>query len=158
MDGLWQAVDFNQLLDAGLFKVFPALKFKPHLLHQRAIQLRRGYFEYETHDLPPRIIEMHRKLARCFGEAWEGTILVALLASRKRDLSIESISGLLVELGPIQLPSLALPSNSACSAVHHAWLGVPEATHFMQVLRLLNDLQAQSGKTGDGDYDSAIDV
>ena len=138
--GIWKAVNIDQLIEAGLWQVFPALrdKEKQSLLLQRVHQLRFAYFnEDRLWQLTPEVMVKIKSLATCFGETLEGVMTIAFVSVRKRDLSAEPISNISTELGSVKLPKLEW--DMGLRMIHLAWQGVHEAKQLMQLLRLLHD-------------------
>lgn len=85
------------------------------------------------------MLDSYVKLARCFGEEWEGIVTVALLATRSRDLSDEGME--IIEAGTksMELPRLPWEENIGLRSMHITLRHVPEAQQFMQMLRRLHD-------------------
>lgn len=83
---------------------------------------------------------VHGKLEHTPG-LWEGVVMVALIAVRKRDLSEDGMA--VIDAGLQCMRLLQLPwSTSLSLRCFHQELGrVAEAQQFMQVLRLLHGLQ-----------------
>ena len=149
--GLWQAVRMEDLITAGFWKVFPTLRdvTRQHLLFQRVQQLRFGYFN-RVWELNPEILTNTRKLAKCFGEAWEGTMMIILVALRRRDLSPENVTALLAELGSSQQPQLPWSSDPELRMFWHVVRDMPESCQLMHLLRLLDDAQAAHRQAVEG--------
>ncbi|KAI5366605.1 hypothetical protein Slin15195_G081240 [Septoria linicola] len=75
-DGLWQAVQLEELEDRGLWDCFAGLcnRNKDHLLHWRTEEMRWCVFRHSlriTDDTFDRL----KLLAQCFGPHWEGTLI-----------------------------------------------------------------------------------
>ncbi|KAK3704004.1 hypothetical protein LTR37_014107 [Vermiconidia calcicola] len=142
--GLWQTVKFDDLLAAGFFEAFPTMKDKSRQsqLFQRVLGLRMGYFHGPTFDITAYLSTI-KKLARCFGHAWEGIMTIALISLRKRDLKPDSVTRLLSDLQAhgTRLPQLPWASDPALRMFHLVVRDIPEAMQLMQLLRLLHDRQ-----------------
>lgn len=137
-------MDFNDLLAAGLGETFPTLTNKSHAdkMFQRMKVLRTAYFRGPATPLITYLPESKRP-ARCFGPAWEGTVIVALITSRKRDLGEDRVDGLFSDL---RSHGTLLPQSSSRSdaSSSFAWVNddVKEGVQFVKLLRLLRDREA----------------
>lgn len=136
--GLWHAVKLETLVDAGLFEAFRGLKTKPGLLYQRVLALRYGYFRFPS-KLDGQALAINKKLAQCFGDAWQGVMMVAFTALKQRELTSEAVTALSSELGPEGLPRLPWSEDLALRMFHMKVRDIKEACQFMQFLRLLHD-------------------
>lgn len=140
--GLWQAVEFKDLITAGFWKAFPTIRdtSRQHLLFQRVLQLRIPYFRHVWEAKDYHITTL-KGLAECFGDKWEGIVMTALITIRSRDLSDVGMQAIESSLSSMKLPQLPW-STSLCLRSFHTTLGhVPEAQQFMQLLRMLYDRQ-----------------
>ncbi|KAK3701313.1 hypothetical protein LTR37_015534 [Vermiconidia calcicola] len=140
-EGLWKAVDFNDLLAAGLGDAFLRLTNQSYVdqMFQRIKVLRMAYFRGPATPLST-YLPVFRKPARCFGPTWEGAVIIALVTSRKRDLSEDSADGLFSEL---QSHGTLLPQSSWCSDVSPRVFecvnrDVKEGVQFVKLLYLLH--------------------
>ncbi|KAF7187323.1 hypothetical protein HII31_11411 [Pseudocercospora fuligena] len=126
-NGLWRAVKFQNLIHAGLKKMLPELRLKPDLLHMRAIQLRHRWFAPNKEDktkekfwgFPSWTVKGLRDLAHCFGPDWEGIVMAALIALRRRDSSPEVMKLWKAKLfRGMKLPRLPWNEDAALRAFH----------------------------------------
>lgn len=138
--GLWQAVKFDKLITAGFWEAFPSLQQDRYLLLLRVTYLRTVYFPHAWPFMPDNLSTL-MSLTKCFGTDWEGVVWVALLLLRCRDLNEQNLATIATKLESTKLRQLPW-STSLSLRSFHATLGqVPEAKHFMRILRLLHDRQ-----------------
>ena len=120
------------------------------------IQLRCGYWAYQRAEesddegnirhLPYVHPDIWLSIAKCFGQDWEGVVMLALITTRRRYLREENVIRLRDRLSSIKLPKMPWTSDpaqrSALRRIHMQWEKLPEAQQFMQLLRLLDDIEA----------------
>ena len=140
-DNLWQAVTLETLITAGLWKVFIELHDPEHWhkLNGQVKHLRYEYFK-EPHAITAASLKILRDLAECFGRKWRGAIIVALVASKKREISLKSIKALYSNLmhGDIEVPQL--PWYEAGLRMCQCGLyDIEESWQFMELLYWLYD-------------------
>jgi hypothetical protein len=96
---LWHTVDFEDLMDAGLWDCF--WHFRKEIgneeklkgLFPLVMRMRGGWFK-EVTALHEFVVPPLQRLARCFGEEWERVVMVALLCMRKRALNPEGMAAI----------------------------------------------------------------
>ena len=153
--GLWQAVDLDDLLHAGLCVALPGLRSKSrgNLLHQRIHQLRKRYFT-DLWQLPPKsILGIMKTVAQQFGDAYEGTVMIALITSWRREMTAENVTTLLAELQDMRLPQLPFSENRDLRDFQHVVKEIPEARQFSQLFHLLYDREIAAQRE-----DSAVEL
>jgi hypothetical protein len=148
---LWQAVELDELLTNGFWDLFPQIertKYERLLLER--VQLLREPFLYteETFALDPRTYYMVDCLSQSFTGKWRSIFTLALVATRRRDLSAQgdcmTTVRTAIETGQLEIPPIVWTSGLFKMALST----VAEGKHFMMLLKLICD---HYGARRDGD-------
>lgn len=155
--GLWVAVKFEDIAPC-LKTVFPKLCQMSGIILLRKMYFRPKGAALGIHD---EVMNKILKMAKRFGKALEGVVAVALITSLRRGLSGPKVQQLRQRLKSIQLPKLFTPtdivSRLGAKLIHLSWKDVPEAGHFMELLRLLDHGPFQGpGRKLDAEYSKTL--
>lgn len=138
-DGLWESVPFEQFNAAGFNKAFHPMRIptKEHLLLRRVKQLRHRYFKNIPdgfRQIDARYLGISRKIAACYGQAFEAIMFAALVSLRARNFTPEGVAVILDLLEPAELPLLKSDFRAIC----YKFRGLHEVRQFYELLRLLS--------------------
>ncbi|KAK5745264.1 Cochaperone prefoldin complex subunit [Elasticomyces elasticus] len=138
----FKAVALEQLVDAGLYRVFPALKTgTAQGKHQERLYLRVLSLREELNatllSTTPSAISLYKSLAACFGEQWEATLTLAFFSLRSYVRGMEAINDLSEALEDLPLPQLSRLRNAMAVTNNLPDDGITEHSRFMQLLQKL---------------------
>lgn len=138
--GLWQAVKFEKLISAGFWEAFPSWQQDRYLLAIRVAYLRTVHHRRSWPCLTDNLTKL-MSIAKCFGEQWDGIMWIALISLRCRDLTDHNLEAVETMLELTSVPQLPWSTSPSLRSFHITLGRVPEAQHFLRILRLLHDRQ-----------------
>lgn len=151
---LWHSVNFDDLMDAGLWERFWFLrkemgKEKLKDLFRVVITRRAVWFKEGT-KLPESIVPSLQRLARCFGEEWEGVVMVALFSMRERALNQKGMNAIQAAVRGMRIMKLDWEGDVKLRGLHlgRALQKCPETRLMMRILRMLHDREAAHAADG----------